>query len=171
MRSALFWLAGASLAFFATAGAFLVLANFGTAPRAIDPIPQNGPSGQGPPGPDLALRFSEEGLENLERRKDQTVTLFVENRGDEDLASVDLILTVFSEDTTHPGTRRYRETISGLVPGEIERIDLTVDLSPTRYAESMAILGVQPQGDRQILEARAYPPGGSVVVETAIISP
>lgn len=169
MRGALFWLIGASFAFFATAGAFLLLANFGVAPKANDPIPQNEPSGQSPPG--LTLNFSEEGLEGLKRSKDQTVTLYLENRGDEDLKSVNLVLTVSSEDTADPGTRRYRETVTTLTRREIRRVDLTVDLSPSRSTESMALLNEQPQGDRKILEARAYPPDGSVVVETAVLSP
>lgn len=169
MRGALFWLIGASLAFFATAGAFLLLANFGVAPKANSPIPQNEPSGQSPPG--LALNFSEEGLEGLERGKDQPLTLYLENKGDKDLDSVGLVLTVSSEDTANPHTRRYRETVTALAPREIRRVDLRVDLSLSRHTESMALLKDQPQGNREVLEARAYPPDGSVVIETAVLSP
>lgn len=171
MRSALFWLVGASLAFFATAGAFLVLANFGTAPKASDPIPRTGPSAQGPSGPGLALKFSEERLEELERRQNQTLTLYVENRGEGDLEAVDLEVKISTEDTTRPGVRRYRETVVGLAPGETEAVDLNVDLSPPPPVESAAVLGDGAGGDRQILEARAYTPGGAAVVETAVLSP
>lgn len=171
MRGALFWLVGASLAFFATAAAFLVLANFGTAPKASDPIPKTGPSGAGQSGPDLTLTFSEEKLGELERREDQPLTLYLENRGDGNLESVDLVVAISSEDTTHPVLREYRETVADIAPGEIERVDLGVDLSPTRHVENMAVLGEQPHGDREILEARAYLPDGSVVVETAVLSP
>lgn len=171
MRGALFWLIGASLAFFVTAGAFLVLANFGTAPRASDPIPRPEPSEQGSSGPDLALNFSEERLKELERRQNQTLTLYLENRGDGELESVDLEVLVSSEDTAHPRVRRYQETVVGLAPGEIETIDLRVDLSPPTPVGSMAVLGEQPAGNREILEARAYPPGGNVVIETAVLPP
>ena len=170
MRGALFWIIGASLAFFATAGAFLLLANFGVAPKANDPIPQNEPSGQSTAG--LTLNFSEEGLEGLERGKDQPLTLYLENRGGTALDSVGLMLTVSSEDTANPRTNRYRETVTALEPREIRRVDLEVDLSPSRRTESMAaLLEDQPQGHREILEARAYPPDGSVVIETAVLSP
>ena len=171
MRGALFWLGGASLAFFVTAGAFLLLANFAVAPRASDPIPQNNTSGQSPPAQGLALSFSEERLEELQRSKDQMLTLYLENRGDGDLASVNLVLTVSSEDTARPGIRRYRETVADLAPGEIQRVDLMVDLSASRHTESMAVLEGASHGDREIVEARAYPPGGSMVIETAILSP
>ena len=171
MRSALFWLFGASLAFFVTAGAFLVLANFGIAPKTSDPIPRTGPSEEGPSGPNLALNFSEERLEKLERRQNQTLTLFLANRGEADLGSVDLEVTVSTEDTANPRIRRYRETVAGLAPGEIEAVDLNVDLSPAPPVESMAVLGDGSGGDREILEARAYPPDGAVVVETAVLSP
>ncbi len=171
MRSALFWLIGASLAFFATAGAFLVLANFGTAPKASDPIPRPEPSKQRPSGPDLALNFSEERLKEVKRRQNQTLTLFLENRGDGELESVDLELVISSEDTAHPRVRRYQETVVGLAPGEIETIDLNVDLSPLPPVESPAVLGEHSGGNREILEARAYPPSGDVVIETAILSP
>lgn len=171
MRSALFWLIGASLAFFVTAGAFLVLANFGTAPKASDPIPRNGPTEQGPSGPDLALKFSEERLKDLERRRDQTLTLYLENRGEGDLGTVDLELTISTEDAARPEVRRYRERVAGLAPGEVKTVDLNVDLSPPPPVESMAVLGGGSGGDREILEARAYLPGGAVVVETAVLSP
>ena len=172
MRSALFWLIGASLAFFVTAGAFLVLANFGTTPRASDPIPRSGPSERGPQGPKLALSFSEEGLKGLEMRRNQALTLYLENRGEGELGSVDLELAVSSEDTASPRVRRYRETVSDLAPGEVEAVDLTVDLSPPPPVVGLAVLGEEePGGDRGILEARAYAPGAPAVVETAVISP
>ena len=172
MRSALFWLIGASLAFLVTAGAFLVLANFGIAPKANDPIPRTGPSDRGPSGPELALKFSEERLEGLEKRPNQTLTLYLENRGDEDLGNVDLEVTVSTEDTARPWTRRYRKTVAGLAPGEMAAVDLNVDLSPAPSVKGVAVLDDSPGGDRQILEAKAYPSGGAVVVvETAVLSP
>ncbi|QIN79521.1 hypothetical protein GBA65_14445 [Rubrobacter marinus] len=170
MRSALFWLAGASLAFFATAGAFLVLANFGTAPKASDPIPRSEPSGGTPRGPELALSFSEEGLGGLERSRNQTLTLYLENRGEEELRSVELELAVSSEDTAYPRVRRYDETVTRLAPGEVEAIDLTVDLSrPRRWGR---------RGPRRGGRRRPGDPGGpglrarrAPVVETAVVSP
>jgi len=171
VRSALFWLLGASLAFFLTAGAFLVLANFGTTPRANDPIPQPEPSEGGPRSPKLALSFSEEGLKALERSQDQTLTLYLENSSEGELKNVDLELTVYSEDTAAPRMRRYRETVAGLAPGEVEAVDLTVDLSPPRPVESLAVLGEAPGSVREVLEARADAPGATTVVKTAVVGP
>ena len=171
MRGVLFWLVGASLAFLITAGAFLVLANFGTAPTASNPIPRTDPSERGHQGPQLALSFSNERLEGLERRQNQPLTLYLRNSGDEELRNVNLRLTVSSEDTTHPRVRRYRETVADLAPGEDAKVDLTVDLSPLPPVESLTMLGHDPEGAREILEARAYAPGARAVVETAVISP
>ena len=171
MRGALFWLIGALLAFFVTAGAFLVLANLGTAPNASVPIPRSGAPEQGPRGPELVLSFSEEQLETLERRRNQTVTIYMENEGDEELESVDLELKVSAEDSAVHGARRYEETVPDLAPGEVEEVALTINLSPTPSVGSAAILGQEPGGDREILEARAYVPGEPVVIETAVLSP
>lgn len=170
MRSALFWMAGASLAFLLTAGAFLVLANFATTPRVSDPIPRPEPSEGGPRGSGLALNFSEEGLEALERRQDQPLTLYVENRGEENLETVELELSVSSEDTESPRVRRYRETVEGLAPGEVETVGLTVDLSPASPVEGMAVLKEGRGSVREVLEARAYAPGVTAI-KTAVVSP
>ena len=171
MRGAIFWLVGASLAFFVTAGAFLLLANLGIAPKASVPIPRSGATEQGPQGPELALRFSEKRLEKIERRQNQSLTLYLENRGDEGLKSVDLELRVSSEDAASHSARRYKETVLDLAPGEVEEVAMTVDLSPTPPVESAAVLDQEPGGDREILEARAYALGEPVVVETAVLSP
>ena len=170
MRSALFWIVGASLAFFLTAGAFLVLANFGTAPKASDPIPSPGPTEGGPRGPKLTLSFSDERLEALERRREQTLTLYLKNGSEEELESVDLELAVSSEDTKHPEVRRYHETVERLAPGEVEAVDMTVDLSPIRPVEGMVVLGEGPGRHREVLEARADAPGATAV-KTAVVSP
>jgi hypothetical protein len=171
VRSALFWLLGASFAFFLTGSAFLVLANFGTAPRANDPIPQPDLSDEGSRNPELALSFSEEELEALERRQDQTLTLSIENRGEGELKSVDMELAVYSEDKAYPRVRRYRETVAKLAPGEVEAVELAVDLSPPRPVESLAVLDEDPGSARQVLEARAYAPGAAPVVKTAVVAP
>lgn len=171
MRSALFWLLWASFAFFLTGSAFLVLANFGTAPRANDPIPQPELSDEGPRSPELALSFSEEELEALEMRQDQTLTLSIENRSKGELKSVDVELAVYSEDTAYPGVRRYRETVARLAPGEVEAVELAVDLSPSRPVESLAVLDEDPGSARQVLEARTYAPGAATVVKTAVVAP
>ena len=171
MRGALFWLIGAAVAFFVTAGAFLLLANIGIAPKASVPIPRSEAPEQGPEGPELILNFSEERLEALERRRNQTLTIYLENKGDEELESVDLELRVSSEGAASRNARRYGETVLGLAPGEMEEVALTVDLSPAPPVEGFAVLGQEPGGDREILEARAYALGEPVVVETAVLSP
>ena len=84
---------------------------------------------------------------------------------------MDLELTVYSEDTAAASMRRYREKVAGLAPGEVEAVDLTVDLSPPRPVESLEVLGEAPGSVREVLEARADAPGAATVVKTAVVAP
>ena len=160
-RGVLLWLLATSAAFLATAGAFLLLANLGAGPgRGSDPIPR-APEAAGPP---LALRFAEDRLGELERRPDQALALYVENRGDRELADVGVTLDVASEAALEASARRYEENVEGLAPGERRAVEMQVDLSPP--AETP-----EAQDWREILEARATTPGGVSAVETAVLAP
>ena len=160
-RGVLLWLLATSAAFLATAGAFLLLANLGAGPgRGSDPIPRAPEAA----GPALALRFAEDRLGELERRPDQALTLYVENRGDRELADVGVTLDVASEAALEASARRYEENVEGLAPGERRAVEMQVDLSPLAKTP-----GAQDQ--REILEARATTPGGVSAVETAVLAP
>jgi hypothetical protein len=160
-RGVLLWLLATSAAFLATAGAFLLLANLGAGPgRGSDPIPRAPEAA----GPALALRFAEDRLGELERRPDQALALYVENRGDRELADVGVTLDVASEAALEASARRYEENVEGLAPGERRAVEMQVDLSPP--AETP-----EAQDWREILEARATTPGGVSAVETAVLAP
>jgi hypothetical protein len=160
-KGVLLWLLATSAAFLATAGAFLLLANLGAGPgRGSDPIPRAPEAA----GPALALRFAEDRLGELERRPDQALTLYVENRGDRELADVGVTLAVASEAALEVSVRRYEENVERLAPGERRAVEMQVDLSPP--AETS-----EAQDQREILEARATTPGGVSAVETAVLAP
>ena len=160
-RGVLLWSLATSAAFLATAGAFLLLANLGTGPGSgSDPIPRAPEAA----GPALALRFAEDRLGELERRPDQALTLYVENRGDRELADVGVTLAVASEAALEVSVRRYEENVERLAPGERRAVEMQVDLSPP--AETS-----EAQDQREILEARATTPGGVSAVETAVLAP
>jgi len=160
-RGVLLWLLATSAAFLATAGAFLLLANLGAGPgRGSGPIPRAPEAA----GPALALRFAEDRLGELERRPDQALTLYVENRGDRELADVGVTLDVASEAALEASARRYEESVEGLAPGERRAVEMQVDLSPP-------VETPEAQDWREILEARATTPGGVSAVETAVLAP
>ena len=161
-RGVLLWSLATSAAFLATAGAFLLLANLGTGPGSgSDPIPRAPEAG----GPALALRFAEDRLGELERRPDQALTLYVENRGDRELPEVGVTLAVASEANLSADPRRYEENLVVLVPGERRAVEMQVDLSPPAAETPEA------QDQREILEARATTPDGVSAVQTAVLAP
>ncbi len=146
---------GAAVAFLATAGAFLLFASLDLA--TSDPIPRAEPARD--PGSVLALELPENRLEGLEREPGQKLALDVENRGDEELASVDLALGVASEDTARPDTRYYQRTVEGLAQGETITVEFEIDLSSPSAS------------DRGILEFRATTPDGDSAVKTVVLAP
>ena len=139
----------------------MLLANLGAGPgRGSDPIPRAPEAA----GPALALRFAEDRLGELERSPEQALTLYVENRGDGELADVGVTLDVASEAAPDADPRRYEASVEGLAPGERRAVSIQVDLSP--HAETP-----EAQDWREILEARATTPGGDSAVETAVLAP
>ena len=72
MRDAIFWLSGAALAFFITAGAFLLLANLATVPpeKSLKPDPSPGGS-----EPAVELVLDEGRLASLGPHRDQSLDL------------------------------------------------------------------------------------------------
>ncbi|MDQ4105838.1 MAG: hypothetical protein M3157_01505 [Actinomycetota bacterium] len=164
MRGALAWTAGAVLAFLATAGAFLLLANLSStlSSRSVEPEPA--PSDTVPL---LGLELSESRLEELEKESGQILPLTVENSGGSDLRDINLTMRVASEDTARPGTRYYRATIKELAAGESKTVRFTLDLSPPDRDR-----GARPSSEpepRSVLEAQATTPEGISAVKTAVL--
>jgi hypothetical protein len=162
VREAALWISGAALAFFVTAGAFLLLANLGTGPseESLPPDPRPTES-----GPALELNLDEGQLASLRALPDQRLDLGVENAGDEDLSDVNLTLEVSSENTALSDARYYRETIDTLAAGGSVTVRFYPDLS-----EGTDLMAV-PEPPRKILEVRATTPSGVSAIKTAILPP
>jgi hypothetical protein len=166
------WILGASVAFLAMAGAFLLLASLGGDPVTSDPIPRSDPLTPESSGPALVLKLPEDQLEELKIGPDQRLAVDVENGDDEELPSVNLALVVASENTARPGTRYYWATTENLAPKEVATVEFEIDLSPPTPAEDSEISpGVGLQEDREMLEIRATTPGGASAIKTAVLTP
>jgi hypothetical protein len=162
VREAALWVSGAALAFFVTAGAFLLLANLGTGPseESLPPDPQPAMS-----GPALELSLDEDKLASLDALPDQRLELGVENPGDEDLSDVNLTLEVSSENTALSDARYYRETVDTLAAGRSVTVRFYLDLSEGEGTNLVAA----PEPPRKIVEVRATTPTGVSAVKTAIL--
>jgi len=165
MREMALWISGAALAFFVTAGAFLLLANLATVPsdRSLTPDP---PSRR--PGPVLDLRLDANRLASLRARPGQSLDLTVKNEGNRDLTNVNLTLGVSSENTALPDRRYYYRTVESLPAGESALVRFEFDLSALEH--SAASPPAAPEPSRKILEIRASTrEGGVPAVRTAIL--
>jgi len=164
MREMALWISGAALAFFVTAGAFLLLANLATVPsdRSLTPDP---PSKR--PGSVLDLHLNEDRLASLRARPGQSLDLTVKNEGERDLSDVNLTLGVSSENTALPGPRYYHRTVESLPAGESAPVRFRFDLAAP--AQTAASPPAAPEPSRGILEVRATTPGGVSAVRTAIL--
>jgi hypothetical protein len=162
VREAALWISGAALAFFVTAGAFLLLANLGTGPseESLPPAPQRVES-----GPALELHLDEDQLSSLRALPDQRLEVGVENPGDENLSEVNLTLEVSSENTALSDPRFYREKVDALAAGGSAAVHFYPNLSE---GESI-IPAALPEPPRTILEVRATTPTGVSAVKTAIL--
>jgi hypothetical protein len=167
VRGVALWVLLTSIAFLATAAAFLLLASLGGYPESA-PIPRADPS-ESQERPALSLRIPEDRLEELEREPGQRLTLDLENGGEEELVDVNLTLEVVSENTARPHARSYWERLERLAPDETASVEFEVDLSPPVPAGEPNP-GTEPQY-REILEARASASGGASDVKTAVLAP
>ncbi len=175
MRDVILWALGGLLAFLATAGAFLLLANFGDGAMESDPIPRAKPSTAPdvePPLVPLVLTLPEDQLESLQRMPGQRLALNVENGSDEELPSVKLTLDVVSENTARPNKRSYQQTLGSLAPEESTEAEFEIDLSlpmPDGMREK-ASPGSEEQ-TREVLEIQAITSEGDFTVKTAVLAP
>jgi hypothetical protein len=163
VREAAFWVSGAALAFFVTAGAFLLLANLGTGPSEKN-LPAD--PGTGKAGPDLELNLGEGTLTTLAPLPGQRFDLTVENVGSEELSDVSLTVEVSSENTALSDARYYRKTIEKLAAGESTTVPFYLDLSTPQAALTVPEV---PEPPRTIVEVRAATPEGVSAVKTAIL--
>ena len=164
MREAALWASGAALAFFVTAGAFLLLANLGTGPseESLQPDPRPASS-----GPALQLNLDEGELASLRALPDQRLDVGVKNSGDEGLTDIHLILEVSSENTAQSDPRYYRETVDTLDAGKSTIASFSLDLL-TQEGTSLTVPAV-PESPRTIVEVRATTPTGVSAIKTAIL--
>jgi hypothetical protein len=164
VREAALWVSGAALAFFITAGAFLLLANLGTGPseKSLPPDPRPAQS-----GPALELNLDEGELASLKALPDQRLDVGVKNSGDEDLTDVHLTLEVSSENTALSDARYYRKTVGTLAARELVTVSFYIDLS-AREDTGLAAPAVS-EPPRKIVEVRATTPEGVPAIKTAIV--
>jgi hypothetical protein len=165
MREAALWISGAALAFLATAGAFLLLANLGTGPSERHLSPDSRPEQSGPA---LDIFLDQEQLASLEALPGQVLRVRVTNPGDEDLSHVNLTVEVSSENTAAPNARYYRESLNELTAGNSVPVPFYIDLSePASTASSSG--SAPPEPSRKIIEVRATTPEGISTIKTAIL--
>jgi hypothetical protein len=165
VRDVLFWLSGAALAFFATAGAFLLLANLSTvsSEKSLTPERANARSDAA-----VELVLGTERLAALKPLPDQNLKLTVKNEGATRLSNVNVVLTVSSENTALTDTRFYRRTVEEVAPGKAADVHFEFDLSDP---EKPAVGRPASEPARKILEIRASTPEGVSTVKTVILPP
>ncbi len=163
MREMALWISGAALAFFVTAGAFLLLANLATV-RSEESLTPDPPSRHS--GPDLELNVDEDQLASLEALPAQSLDVTVRNRGDEALSDITLSLNVSSENTSLPESRYYGRKVEKLPAGGTAEVRFEFDLSAPEASGKLAAV---PEPSRKILEIRASTPEGVPAIRTAIL--
>ena len=165
MREAALWISGAVLAFLATAGAFLLLANLGTGPseRNLRPDPRHDESGH-----NLQLILNQDRLMSLRALPGQEFEVGVRNAGDEDLSHVNLTVEVSSENTAFSNALYYRENVNELPAGSSVPVRFYLDLSVAGSMASRSASAIL-EPPRKIIEVRATTPEGVSAIKTAIV--
>ena len=166
MKEAALWISGAAFAFFATAGAFLLLANLGTGPSERNLTPDPPPAEAGPA---LELTLNQNRLASLRALPGQELEVGVRNAGDEDLSHVNLTVEVSSENTALSDARYYRKTIDELATRGFTTVPFYLDLSSPGITASGSPSAPSPEPPRKIIEVRATTPEGESAIKTAIV--
>jgi hypothetical protein len=165
VRDVALWLSGAALAFFLTAGAFLLLANLATIPadKSLAPDPA-----QDGPGAAVELELDAEQLASLRPQQDQSLDLAVKNEGSRPLSDVNVTLNVSSENTALSDIRYYRQTVGTVADGGRAEVRFSFDLSEPEQR----VTG-QPASEpaRELLEFKATTPGGISTAKTVVLPP
>ena len=167
MKEAALWISGAAFAFFATAGAFLLLANLGTGPSERNLTPDPPPAEAGPA---LELSLNQNQLASLRALPGQELEVGVRNAGDEDLSHVNLTVEVSSENTALPDALYYRDNVNELPAGSSVPVRFYLDLSQRKSTMGAATTApAVPEPPRKIIEVRATTPEGESAIKTAIV--
>ena len=167
MKEAALWISGAAFAFFATAGAFLLLANLATGPSERNLTPDPPPADAG-----LALELSlnQNQLASLRALPGQELEVGVRNAGDEDLSHVNLTVEVSSENTALSDALYYRDNVNELPAGSSVPVLFYLDLSQGERPMGAATSApAAPEPPRKIIEVRATTPEGESAIKTAIV--
>jgi hypothetical protein len=167
VKEAALWISGAAFAFFATAGAFLLLANLGTGPseRNLTPDPPPAEAGLA-----LELSLNQNQLASLRALPGQELEVGVRNAGDEDLSHVNLTVEVSSENTALPDALYYRDNVNELPAGSSVPVRFYLDLSQRKSTMGAATSApAVPESPRKIIEVRATTPEGESAIKTAIV--
>ena len=165
MRDVAVWLSGAALAFFLTAGAFLLLANLATVPseKSLAPDPPEAGS-----QPAVELVLDSEQLASLRPAPDQGLDLEVKNEGSKPLYNVNVTLSAFSENTALANYRYYRQTVEKVATGGTADVRFGFDLSEP---EQRVTGRPASEPAREILQIKATTPDGVSEVKTVILPP
>lgn len=172
VRGILFWTASTVLAFVATAGVFLMLAEIGTSQPGQSLSAGGGPTAQSEP---LSVELQRSELTSLEEARDQTLGLTLSNGSDRKLTGVNVYLILYSEDTASQDTRYYEAKIQKLSPGESKKVRFNkkLDFSPPQSTSGEGKpqnRGSQKDDAFNILEIRAASSEGVSTVKTAVLS-
>ena len=165
MRGVVVWFSGAALAFFLTAGAFLLLANMATVPseKNLAPEPPDASSQDV-----VELELNADQLASLKPEPDQSLDLTLRNESNIPLSDVNVTLSAFSENTAHSGSRYYRQMIEMVPSNGTADIPFEINLSEPEQR----ITG-RPASEpaREILEIKATTPDGISTTKTVILPP
>jgi hypothetical protein len=165
MRGVAVWFSGAALAFFLTAGAFLLLASIATVPseKSLVPDPPETAS-----QPAVGLQLNADQLASLRPEKDQSLDLTLRNESSTPLSHVNVTLSVSSENTALSTSRYYRHMVEKLPASGTADIRFGFDLSEPKQR----ITG-RPASEpaREILEIKATTPEGISTMKTVILPP
>ena len=165
LKEAALWISGAALAFFATAGAFLLLANLGTQPTEKNLTPDPRPAESGPALDLCWIRAGSRSCGPFPGRR----RIDVQNTGDEDLSGVNLTVEVSSENTALSDASYYRENLDELPEGDSLPVRFYLDLSPQGAPGATSTPTAVREPPRKIIEVRATTPEGATAIKTAIV--
>ena len=173
IRGLLFWMASIMLAFVATAGVFLMLAELGTS-QPGESLGADGES-RASSGDPLSVELQRDSLESLEEAEGQTLGITLSNNSEREITGIKVHLILFSEDTADQDTRYYEAEVQELSPGgsKIVHFDNKLDFSPPKpgnNAEASQNGGSQDRESFNILEVRAASSEGVSTVKTAVLS-